>query len=107
MSSSPFIKKSFEDAGCLRFCLRVEELKFHDKLTSSFSTELKREKVTIVGFQFTISRKLISASIGILDTGEIWFQKEDIDLKNYKMYLKAQHKETPTFIFPFRHLLER
>lgn len=47
------------------------------------------------------------AAIGIPNSREIQFKREDLDLQNYKMYLKAQYKATPTYIFPFRHLLER
>jgi len=45
--------------------------------------------MTIIGFQIILSRKLISTATGILDTGEIWFKREDLDLQNYKMYLKT------------------
>jgi len=105
--SSSFIRKSFEDAGCLTFCKRIEQLKFHDQLNSAFSTKLRKDKVTIAGVEFTVSRKIISTTTGIPNTGEIWFKKEDIDIQNYTMYLKAPYKTTPKHVFPFRHLQER
>ncbi len=52
--SSPSIMKYFEYVGLLKFCQKVEEFKYHDQLTSAFSTKLKRDKVAIVGFQITI-----------------------------------------------------
>ena len=104
--SSPFIRKSFEYSCCLTFFQRIEELKYHDQLTSAFATKIKKDKVTIGGVQFTFSREIISAATGITNTGEIRFKREYLDLKNYKMYLKAPYKGAPTYIFPFKHFLE-
>lgn len=67
--SSPFIKKSFKDASCLAFCQRIEQLMFHDKLTSSFATKLRMDKVTMAGIEFTLLREVISTATGILNTG--------------------------------------
>jgi len=52
--SSPFLRKSFEDAGYLGFYQRIEELGLNGKLTSTFSTSLRRDKVTIDGLVFTL-----------------------------------------------------
>jgi len=105
--SSPFIRKSFEYVRCLKFCQRIEELKYHNQLTSAFATKIKKDKVTIGGVQFTVSRKIISAATGITNTREIWLKREYLDLKNYNMYLKEPYKGAPTYIFPFKHFLER
>lgn len=51
---SPIVMKYFEDVGCLKFCQKVEELKYHDQLTTAFSTNIKDENITIVGFQITV-----------------------------------------------------
>lgn len=72
---SPFIIKSFEGAGCLSFCQRIEQLGFHDKLTSAFATKLSRDKVTIEEIEFTLSREVISIAKKIQNTGETWFKK--------------------------------
>lgn len=45
--SSPFIIRSFEDAHCITFFQRIEELEYNDQWTSSFATKLKKNKVTI------------------------------------------------------------
>lgn len=104
---SHFIRKSFEYAHCLTFCQIIEELKYHDQLTSSFATKIKKDKVTIGGVQFIVSRKIIFVAVGIPNTREIWFKREYLDIKNYKMYLKASYKGAPTYIFPFKHFLDR
>lgn len=67
--SSPFIRKSFEDVGCLTFSQRNEQLKFHDQLTNAFATKLRKDKVKIAGVEFTISGQLISTTTGIPKTG--------------------------------------
>lgn len=105
--SSPFIKKSFEDAGCLSFFQKIEQLRFHDQMTSAFATKLRRDKVTIPRVDFTVWRKIISIATWIPNTREIWFKKRDIDLQSYKMYLKTPYKTSPKHVFPFRHLLDR
>ena len=52
--ASPFLKKSFQDAGCLAYCQKIEEFGFSDKLIRTFATSLRRDKVTIVGVVFTL-----------------------------------------------------
>ena len=105
--SSPFLKKSFQDVGCLAFFPKVEELGFHDKFTSTFSTRLRKDKVTIAGVVFTLSKDTISTTTGIPNNEEFWFKSRDLDLDSYKMYLKLAYKASPTHIFPFRQLLEK
>jgi hypothetical protein len=105
--ASPFIKKSFEDVGCLGFCERIQEVGCHAKLTSLFATNFKKDKTTIVGIDFTISTDAISIATGIPNHGEIWFKGMDLDIENYKIFLKPHYKNNPTHIFPFRQLLDR
>jgi len=57
--ASPFLKKSFQDASCLVSCQNIEELGFRDKLTSTFATNIRRDKETISGVTFTISAEVI------------------------------------------------
>ena len=66
--SSPFIRKSLEDARCITFFQRIEELEYHDQLTRAFVTKLKNHKVTKAGVQFNVSWKIISIATGIPNT---------------------------------------
>lgn len=50
INSLEFIRKSFEQAGCLGFCQRVQEVGYHHDLTSSFSIKFKKDQTTIAGF---------------------------------------------------------
>ena len=90
--------------SCL--CQKVEELGFREKLTSTFATSLRRDKVTIAGLVFTLSAESISIATRIPNNGETWLKCRDIDLENYKMYLKPSYKADPKCIFPFKCLLE-
>jgi hypothetical protein len=100
--ASTFIKKSFEDVGCLGFCERIQEVGCHAKLTSLFATNFKKDMTTIVGVDFMVSTDSISISTSIPKHGEIWFKGMDLDIENYKIFLKPHYKEAPTHIFPFR-----
>lgn len=105
--SSPFVMKSFEDASCLKFYQMLKELKYHDQLTSTFSTKMQDDKATIAGFQIIMSSQLVSSATWIPYIGENWFKREELDLQSYKMYLKPQYQAYPTYIFPFIHLLDK
>lgn len=63
--------------------------------------------MTIDGLVFTISAETIAATTRIPNTGELCFKKRDLDLENYKMYLKPPYKTAPKHISPSRDLLER
>jgi len=60
--SFPLSKQFFENAKCLGFCELVERVKYHDKLTSLFATHLRRDKVIIASFIFTISTEIIAVA---------------------------------------------
>ena len=105
--ASTFIKKLFEYVGCLGFCERIQEVGCHAKLTSLFATNFKKDKTTIAGVYFIVSTDVIATATGIPNHGEIWFKGMDLDIENYKVFLKPHYKDTPTHIFPFRQLLDR
>jgi len=50
---------------------------------------LKREKATIVGIDFTFSVDVISLAIGIPNHGAYWFKGMNLDLEQYKPYIKS------------------
>ena len=104
--ATPFLKKSFQDAGCLAFFQKIEELGVSDKRTSVFAHRLRRDKVTISWVVFTLSTEAISIATRIPNHGELLFKRRDLDIENYKMFLKPPYKATPKHIFPFRHSLD-
>jgi len=68
--SSSLSKQCFQNVGRLGFCEQVQQVKYDAKLTSLFSTNLMRDKVTVVVVSFTISTKAIAVATGIPNTGE-------------------------------------
>lgn len=105
--ASPFLKKSFQDVGCLVFCEKIQEVYFNVYLTGIFATSFRRDKAIIVGVEFTILVEDISIATGILNHGEVWFKGMDLDVENYEAFFKPPYKTTPKHIFPFKHLLDK
>ena len=52
--------KCFEDVNCLGFCQRVQEVGYHEHLTSIFALTLKEDNVTIAGADFMFLVDVIS-----------------------------------------------
>lgn len=69
--ASPFIKKFFQDVGCLVFYEKIQEVGSNAKLTFIFPTNFRRDKANIAGVDFTISADSISIATGIPNHGEI------------------------------------
>ena len=76
-------------------------------MTSLFATNFKKDKTTIVGVDFTIFTDVIATDTCIPNHGEIRFKGMDLDIENYKVFLKPHYKNNPTHIFPFIRLLDR
>lgn len=107
INSYPFIKQCFEDVHYLEFCKRVSKTRFHEKLTDWVATHLKGETVFISGIEFNFSVASISIATGLPDNGEYWFKGMNLDLENYKPFLKTPYRDTHTHLLPFRYLLEK
>jgi len=99
--------KFFEDVNCLGFCQRVQEVGYHEHLIGIFFLTLKEDKITIAGTNFMFSVDAISQDTSIPNHGENWFKGMNLDLEEYKPYLKSQYKGAHSHVFPFRYLLER
>ena len=78
---------------------------YHAKLTSLFATNLRRDKVTIVGVSFTISIEVIATATLIPKIWEKWFKNSDLDVQNYRAFIKSHYKDAIKNFFPFGQLL--
>ena len=105
--ASSFIEKAFEDVGCPSFCERIQETSCHAKLISLFYTSFRGDNASIAGDEFTISSDSITSAIAIPNHGEICFKGMDLDIENYKIFLKSHYKDAPKHVFHFRKLLAR
>jgi len=99
--SSPFSKQCFQNVGCLRFCEQIQQVGYHAKLTSMFATNLRGDKVNISRVYFIISSYIIATTTGKPNSGEEWFKNSDLDISNYKVFIKIQFKEAPKSVCPF------
>ena len=70
MIFTPFSKHFFQAVWCFPFCELVEKVKYNATLTKLFSTQLKRDKVTIAGVNFTISIDIVVEATSIPNHGE-------------------------------------
>ena len=78
---SPYIIMLFEEASCLPFCQKIQEVRFNVKLTSVFATMFKENEIIIIGVNFMISPQAISSATEIPLQGGIWLKRVDLDLE--------------------------
>ena len=78
--------KFFEDVNCLGFCQRVQEVGYHEHLTSIFFLTLKEENITIAGTDFLFLVEAISQATGIPNHAENWFKGMNLDLEENKSH---------------------
>lgn len=101
ITSSPFVMKFLEDVNCLGFCQRVHEVAgYHDHIIGIFSLTLKEDKINIAGIDFIFSVDDISKATCIPKHGENWLKGMNLDLEEYKPYLKSQYKGDRSHVFP-------
>ena len=96
----------FLNVGFLGFCEKIQQVRYHAKLTSLFSTNLRRENLIIARVSFTISTKAITTATWIIDSGDKWFKNSYLEVRNYKAFIKSLYKDTIKKIFPFEQLLD-
>ena len=58
-------------------------------MTSLFANNLRRDKVIIAGVSFKISTEAINTTKGIPNSGEKFFKSLDLDVQNYKPFIKG------------------
>ena len=78
---SPYIRMLFEEASCLPFCQKIQEVGFNVKLTSVFTAMFKENEIIIIGVNFMISPQEISSATEIPLQGGIWLKRVDLDLE--------------------------
>ena len=85
----------------------MQEVGYHEHLTSIFTLTLKEDQITITKTDFMLSVEAISQATIIPKHGENWFKGMNLYLEEYKPYLKSQYKGAHSHVFPFKYLLER
>lgn len=85
----------------------MNEAWFYEKLKDWVAVQLKGETAIIAGIEFSFSVASISIATGLPDNGEYWFIGMNLDLENYKPFLKTPYRDTHTHLLPFRYLLQK
>ena len=80
---------------------------FHEQLKNWVATYLKGESAIIFGVEFTFSVASISLATGLPNHGEYSFKGMNLDLENYRPFLKTPYREKHAHIIPFGYLLEK
>ena len=88
INASVLARRCFQRNQFLTFCERLMEGGYHLQLSSLFATSYNMVKVTLVGLEIILSYDLIASAIGIPSHGEQWFKGMDLDIENYKKFLK-------------------
>ena len=76
-------------------------------MTSLFAHNFNIDKVVIAGIEFSFSADIISSATSTPNLGETWFKGVELDLDDYKLFLKPNVRDSPKHVFPFRHLLDK
>jgi hypothetical protein len=105
VNSDPAYRVSFEQAGCMRFCERIQG--YNVQLTKEFTLNFNGVNTIIAGVTFPVSEETISAATEIPIQGEKWFKGMPLELMFYIDFLKPQYrKQKIGATIPREYLLE-
>jgi len=76
-------------------------------LSRLFIIKIQDNQVTLAGITFTFSAAIILATTRILEVGEKWFKKGEIEAHFYEPFIKPRYKSEIKGYFPFSYLLDR
>ena len=106
INAHPSVLFNFHEVGCLDFCQRIEEVKSFSPLTHLCALRFKDKHFQLADLDFKISPRYVSKATKIPYHGEKWFKQAHLDLEDYKPFIKPEHRETITDVFPFSYLLD-
>jgi hypothetical protein len=105
VNTDPMIRVSFEQAGCIRFCEKVQG--YNVQLTKQFSLNFTGVSATIAGITFQVSEETISAATEIPMQGEKWFKGMPLDTSCYIDFIKPEYRNRKIGAnIPSEYLLE-
>ena len=105
VNAHPSILFNFHEVGCLDFCQKVQEVKNFSPLTHLCALRFQSKDFQIADLDFNFSSRSVSKATKIPYHGEKWFKQTHLDLDDYKPFIKPEHRDTCTAIFPFSYLL--
>jgi hypothetical protein len=91
VNSDPAFRVSFEQAGCIRFCEKIQG--YNLQLTKEFSLNYNGVQTTIVEVIFPVSEETIVVATKIPIQGEKWFKGMPLDPVFYTDFLKPKYRK--------------
>jgi hypothetical protein len=105
VNADPMIRVSFEQAGCIRFCEKIQG--YNAQLTKHFTLNFTGVSTTIAGITFQVSEETISAATEIPMQGEKWFKGMPLDTSCYIDFIKPEYRNRKIGAsIPSEYLLE-
>jgi hypothetical protein len=89
VNSDPAFRVSFEQAGCIRFCEKIQG--YNQQLTKDFSLNYNGVQTIVVGVIFPVSEESIAVATEIPILGERWFKGMPLDSVFYIDFLKPKY----------------
>jgi hypothetical protein len=90
LESHPEVCQLFKDAGCYRFCEKLQSS--HQQVAEAFSLTFDGRKVVIGQDEFIVDEALIAEVTELPRTGESWFKTTVTKDVEFRSYLKPEHK---------------
>ena len=91
LEAHPEVYQFFKDAGCYRFCEKIQGS--HQQVVEGFSLSFDGSKVVIGKEKFLIDETLIIEVTKLHSTGEKWFKTTIPKYVEFRYYLKLEHRE--------------
>ena len=90
LEAHPEVCQLFKDAGCYRFCGKVQG--YHQQVAEAFSLTFDGSKAVIGKEEFQVDEALVAEVTEIPRTGESWFKTTITNNIEFKSYLQPEHK---------------
>jgi hypothetical protein len=90
LESHPEICQMFRDAGCYRFCEKLQG--FHQGVAEAFALTFDGAKARVGTIEVQVNEAIVAATTKMPRTGERWFKSTTTKDIEFRSYLKPEHK---------------
>ena len=91
LESHPEVYQFFKDAGCYKFCEKIQGS--HQQVAEAFSLSFNGSKALIGKEDFIVDETLIAKVTELPTIREKWFKTTITKNVEFKSYLKPEHRE--------------
>jgi hypothetical protein len=90
LEAHPEIFQMFRDAGCYRFCEKLQG--FHQGVAEAFALTFDGAKAKVGTIEVQVDEAIVAAATKMPRTGERWFKSTTTKDIEFRSYLKPEHK---------------